>query len=54
MALEPWASDFLHREPPEVPTSLTLVGSALKVPVVGLISHRPCLRALCVINHASA
>lgn len=54
MALESWASEFLHREPLEVPTPLTLVGSTLKVPVVRLISHRPCLHALCIISHASA
>lgn len=54
MTSEPWASDFLHPEPPEVLTPPTLVGSTLKVPVVRLTSHRPCLHALCVISHASA
>lgn len=54
MASEPWASDFLHQEPLEVPTPPTLVGSTLKVPVVRLIAHRPCLHALCVTIHASA
>lgn len=50
MASEPWASDFLHQEPPEVLTPPTLVCSTLKVPVVGLISHHP---SACPLRHQS-